>query len=301
MRRLSESRPADPCSNRAAGMRAGRAGAAARVGGRAVLWAFVLLVFSRGLAELVRGPQRAQVSTPSQASTVAFPDEEARAFAISFARTYLSILPGRERRREQALEPFFAEGVGERAAARVPFHGPSVAVSQATVARELPVGNGRALVTVAASMNDGRTVFLSVPIARDEHGGLAVFDLPSFSAPPGAGRIDASEPVPLTGGEADAIGDVVRRFLEAYVGGAAPDSLSYYLTSQARVAPMGAGLQLASVEEIAREPDAPAGELLVSVRVREAMSRTVYPQRFRLTVVKRDRWYVAAVAGGPSA
>jgi hypothetical protein len=265
------------------------------------LWAFVLLVFSRGLAELIRGPQSAQILTPSQASVAAFPDGEARAFAISFARRYLSILPGRERRRERELAPFFAEGIGERAAARIPFHGPSVSVSQATVARELPIADRQALVTVAASMNDGRTVFLSVPVARDEHGGLVVFDLPAFSAPPGTGRVVASEPVPLTGGEAEAIGDVVRRFLEAYVGGAAPDSLSYYLTPQARVAPMGAGLQLASVEEIAREPDAPAGELLVSVRVREAMSRTVYPQRFRLTVVKRDRWYVAAVAGGPSA
>src|SRR5215207_9732693 len=118
MRRLSESRPADVCpETTAGGSQRGRAFAAARVSGRAVLWAFVLLVLSRGLAELVRGPQRAQTSAPSQASVAAFPDGEARAFAISFARRYLSILPGRERRRERELAPFFAEGIGERAAA----------------------------------------------------------------------------------------------------------------------------------------------------------------------------------------
>lgn len=302
MRRLFESRPADPCPGHGAGRWHGSRGAkTVRAGGRAVLWAFVLLVFSRGLAELVKGPQRGQLPVTSQLRAAAFPNGEARAFAASFARAYLSILPGRERRRELALAPFFADGVGERAMIRAPFHGPSVSVSQATVAREVELGAGRALVTVAASMSDGRTVFLSVPVVRDEHGGLAVFDLPAFSAPPTPGRIVGEEPVPLTDGDAEAIGDVVRRFLEAYLAGAASDSLAYYLTPQAQVAPMGPGLQLASVEEIARDPDAPAGELVVSVRVREAMSRAVYPQRYRLTVVKRDRWYVAAVTGGPSA
>jgi hypothetical protein len=176
-----------------------------------------------------------------------------------------------------------------------------VSVAQATVAREVPVAAGRALVVVAASMSDGRTVYLSVPVARDGHGGLTVFDLPSFSAPPPAGQVAGEDLVPLTGGEAAPIEDLVRRFMEAYLAGAGNESLAYYLTPQARVAPMGDGLQLAAIEEIARDPDAPAGELVVTVRVRETVSRTVYPQRYRLTVVKRDRWCVAAVTGGPGA
>lgn len=301
MRRLSESRPGEMRPERGLKRRS-RGAKALRVGGRAVLWAFVVLVFSRGLAELMRGPTPAQAPAGPARSASASPDTEVQAFAVAFVRTYLSLSPGRERLRERRLAPFFAPGVAEQAIVRGPYHGPESLVEQATVAREVTLGASRVLVTVAASMSDGRTIYLSVPVARDQHGGLAVFDLPSFAAaPPRPGQTAAEELVPLTGGATEEIGDVVGRFMEAYLAGSDSKSLAYYLVPTARVRSIGGGLSLASVQEIAQRPTAPDGELVVTARVRDAISRTVFPQRYRLTVVKRDRWYVAAVAGGPSA
>ena len=50
---------------------------------------------------------------------------------------------------------------------------------------------GRALVTVAATVVGGSasTRYLTVPVARDARGGLVVYDLPSFSAPPARGQV----------------------------------------------------------------------------------------------------------------
>jgi hypothetical protein len=269
-----------------------------------LLWSGVAVVLARGVGAILAGPHGSTVGPPVWRERAAvFPDAEARAFAVSFTQAYLTVSPRRERRRERALSSFFAPGVGEQAAVRVPPHGPAVAVAQAAVARETMLGEGRALVTVAASLSDGRAVYLSVPLARDEHGGLAVYDLPSFGAPPPAGEVAAHEPAPLTGAEADAVRDVTGRFLEAYVAGSGSQSLAYYLVPGARVARMHDGLRLIGIDEIARDRETPAGEiaLAVQVRVRDGVTRAVYPQRYRLMLVKRDRWCVAAVIGGPGA
>jgi hypothetical protein len=268
------------------------------------LWACVAVLLVRGLEAILSGPKGTrETAAVSAVRSPVFPDAEARAFAASFARAYLTVSPGRERRRERTLSWFFAPGVAEEAVVRVPPHGPEVAVAQVSVARETQLGAGRALVTVAASLSNGRAVYLSVPIARDERGGLAVYDLPAFSAPPPAGQIASEEPAPLTGADAEAVRDVAGRFLEAYLSGAGPASLAYYLVPGARVAPMRPQLRLMAVEEIARDREAPAGQqaVAVRVRVRDGLTRAIYPQRYRLVVVKRDRWYVAAVTGGPSA
>lgn len=233
-----------------------------------------------------------------------FPDGEARAFAVRFARAYLRFAPGEAAGHERMVASFLASGLRDRAAVLLPRSGPGEQVAQAAVAREVGLGGSRALITVASTLQDpvGATRYLTVPVARDRTGGLAVFDLPALSAPPPASQVSASEPGPLSGPEAGAISDLVGRFLAAYLAGGDPSALAYFLAPGARVAAMPAALRLASLDQVAQGEgrEAAGVGVVASVHVRDERSGAVYPLRYRLTVEWRDRWQVAGVAEGPS-
>lgn len=282
--------------------RAVRQPSALRTAGRLALWACVALVFVRGLGAIISSTPTTS-NRPSSASRLSgFPDGDARAFAIAFARAYLTVAPRREAQRARDVNSFLASGLSDLAAVRVSPRGPGALVAQATVAREVSLGESRALLTVAAFLSDGRTVYLTVPVARDGDGGLVVDDLPSLSAPPPRGSAPAQSPAPMTDPDAGAISDVAGRFLRAYLSGADTGTLAYFLAPGSRVAPMPAGLAVVSVGEIVREPSSGRARVVgVAVQVRDDTSRATYPLRYRLTLIERDRWYVQSVAGGPSA
>lgn len=181
--------------------------------------------------------------------------------------------------------------------------GPGAAVAEAMVAREIPLGNSRALLTVAAFMSDGRTRYLTVPVARDDRGGLVVYDLPSFSAPPAAGAVEAPAVMQLSGADGAVVTDLTERFLRAYLHGEDESALAYFLRPDVHVAPMPAGLSVEAIEEVGRLDASRANGIQVAatVRVHEAATGATYRLRYRLTLERRDRWYVTAIAGGPGA
>lgn len=253
----------------------------------------------RGLAGIAAGTQvvrRGRGAGRQVAGRQVAGGDEARAFAVAFARSYLSVP------QPAGVGRFFADGLRDRASVFVSPHGPGVVVTQATVAREVSLGSSRALFTVAAFTSDGQTVYLTVPVAVDARGGLVVDDLPSFGAPPRRGTAPALAPAPLTSAAAEPIASLVRRFLSVYLDGEPEGALASMLAPGARVAPMGAGLRLVVVDELGEEPGADGRRVVVAtVRVRCSPARAIYTQRYRLTVVHLDRWYVAAVEGGPGA
>jgi Conjugative transposon protein TcpC len=196
------------------------------------------------------------------------------------------------------MRPFVADELSDQAAVLVPSKGPGAEVAQAMVVREVSLHGPRTSFTVAALMEDGRRLYLSVPIARDDDGGLVVADLPSFSPPPPRGESPAAAPMPVTGAAAVAIGDVTRRFVHAYIEGADAETLAYFVAPGAEIAPMSRGLRVRSIEAPSRESE--RGRFVsVGVRVQDTRSRAVFAQRYRVALVHRDRWYVAAVLGGP--
>jgi hypothetical protein len=204
-----------------------------RLVGRAALWGCIALVFARGLGAILSDRETPAPPMSAHSRPAGFPDVDAQAFAVAFARVYLTITPGREVERARAVGAFLAQGLSDQAAVVVSPRGPGVSVAQATVAREVSLGGSRALLTVAAFLSDRRTVYLTVPVARDGAGGLVVDDLPSLSAPPLRGSTPAQAPAPLSGPDADAIRDVTDRFLRAYVSGADAGALAYFLAARA--------------------------------------------------------------------
>ncbi|MDO8213913.1 conjugal transfer protein [Conexibacter sp. CPCC 206217] len=258
-------------------------------------------MLARGIGDILADPQPAAPQTAIRASQPQFPDGEARAFAAAFARSYVAVAP-RERERQVArLSRFAARSLSDQAAPVVSPRSPGAEVVDATVAREVSLGESRALITVAVLLRDGRSRYLTVPVARDDAGGLVVYDLPAFSAPPVLGAAAAPEAIPLAGPDGVAVGDLVERFLRAYLQSTEAPGLAYFLAPGVHVASIGAGLSLESVEEVGRLGGGPARgmQLAVTARVRDLPSRATYRQRFRITVQRRDRWYVTGVAGGP--
>jgi hypothetical protein len=192
--------------------------------------------------------------------------------------------------------------LGDRAAVALPRKGEGQQVAQATVARVDFLGGARALITVACTFTDpaSGTRYLTVPVARDAGGGLAVYDLPSLSAPPPASSVGYEDPPPLSGPYAPEIEQLLGRFLPLYLSAQDPSALAYLLAPGASVTPVGDGLQLVSLDSLGQdgEPTASGGVVEAAVHVRDALSGVVYPLRYRIGLVHRDRWYVSSIAGG---
>ena len=159
------------------------------------------------------------------------------------------------------------------------------------------LGADRALVTVAVTLAGGSLPrYLAVPVARDASGGLSVSDAPSFVPAPAIGRVGPAESDPVSGPERAGLEDVLSRFFRPYLSGDA-DGLKYLVPAGARVGALVPGLELVGVDSIAALPSSGARDrvLLVSLRARDARSRAIYPLRYRVALVRRDRWYVASV------
>lgn len=276
--------------------RAGRSGSAVRAAGRVALWVAVGIVLVRGIGAIASDPAPAPTGHGRDNAAAGFPDDEARAFAVRFVSAYLDPTPG-------GLAGYLADDLSDQAAATPP-RGPGARVAWATVAREASLGDSRALITVAVLIDAGASRYVTVPVARDERGGLVVSALPSFSPPPSRAALEGEDVEPLTGQGAEAVGDLVERFLRAYLSGGDRDALGYLLAPGAAVTPMPGGLAVVSfdrVDQIAGTATARRRSVQASVTVRDRATGAAYPLGYRLEVVKHDRWHVAAVAGGPQA
>jgi Conjugative transposon protein TcpC len=266
--------------------------------GRLVLWLLLGFLLVRGAADVLASGERNSRSSAAPAAAAAWPDDGARAFAVDFARAYLSYSPRRPGRYARELAPFVSTEVAGSVVPRFARRGPRQAVQTAAVARALAIDGTHALVTVAASVVSGgvSTRYLTVPVARDAGGGLAVYDLPSLSAPPTRAQPAADETESLPAGEEGEIGDVLQRFFAAFLAGRAGD-LEYFVPAGGRLGALAQRYELAGVASVAQvgPGSARARTVLVGVRARDARTRAVYALRYRVALVRRDRWYVAAI------
>ena len=272
---------------------AGRtAGSLLRGCGRLALWAAVALVFLRGLASVIAGPDAGEAAAKAGR---AGSKDAVDAAAVRFARAYL-LDPSPE-----ALEPFLAAGArigaGRSASAR------GAEVAQAEVVRSSEVGDGRVIVTVACELRDSRTLYLAVPIVRFGAGEVAVLGAPSIVAVPAVVGADPERPLPLAGPEAGAIEALVSKFLPAYLSAARESDLSYLLAPGAEAIPLGGSVELLGLSGTGQlgSGEGARRTVLAAARVRDPQSGAAYPLAYRLQVVRQGpRWYVSAVQGAVS-
>jgi len=262
----------------------------ARLVGRIALWAFAVLVLARGLGEILGSGGDRLAPSVSEAGART-PDDRARAFAVGFARAYLT---AEGSLRGYVPEELAARGLPERQT------GEPVAVAAATVAAERRLSVDRVLITVGCELEgSASTRYLAVPVAKDAGGRLAVFAAPALVAGPDVADVAIEEPPPLEGAEAASIERLVERFLARYLSADDAGGLGYLTLPTARIEPAGPHLELLEVVRVGegalRRRD--RRTVMVEVRARDRTTRAVYPLEYRLDPVRRDRWYVAGVQG----
>jgi Conjugative transposon protein TcpC len=268
-------------------------GAAVRAAGRVALWGLIALVLVRGLGDVLAAPRTGAVASADEQES-GFASEQARALAVTFARVYIS------RPTAGALAPYLARGLTEQLRRSPETSGERVL--QATVAGVEPLGSDQALVSVACELAGAgnRVLYLAVPLAHDPSGSLSVSGLPSFVPAPPMGQAPAEEAQRLAGPGSAQIRRLAQRFLAAYLSRGRAGELSYLVAPGARLPLLGLRLRLigvAGVGQAASGPEPGRQTVLVRARVQEASSSATYPVAYRLELVRRDRWYVAAVEG----
>ena len=134
---------------------------------------------------------------------------------------------------------------------------------------------GRAIVTVACELGDGRTLYLAVPIVREAAGEVAALGAPAVVAgPPGVARSpDAARAARRLLRRGDR-GPCAALPAGLPVGDRARD-LSYLLAPGARVTPLGGALRPLAVGMVKQEGDGegPRRTAIATARVREPRRR----------------------------
>ncbi|HEY1853125.1 MAG TPA: hypothetical protein VGG40_00930 [Solirubrobacterales bacterium] len=264
----------------------------ARTIGRWAIWATLAVLLVRGIGSAF-APSEGE--TPSARPAGPAADEAADAFAIRFARAYLSD-PSAE-----ALTPYLAEGA--RIGTGLAPSTETANVAQAEVSSTEVLGGGESVLTVACELRDSRTLYLAVPVIRSGDGEVAALGAPWIVAGPGiAAGADSDRPQPLAGPDGPEIESLVAKFLPAYLGSGEADELSYLLLPGEVIQPLGGQMSLKSLAGVSQlgDGDGPRRTIVAGVRVTEPSSGATYPLVYRLSVVRagRDgRWYVAAVEG----
>jgi Conjugative transposon protein TcpC len=261
---------------------------------RAVVWTTLAFVMIRGIGDVLADDRAPVPSGSGRKAAAAWPDDEARAFAIRFARAYLTPSRRYPAYQTQTLTAMAAPELRDDLVDVATDSGWQ-AVDQATVARVTPLSADRALITVACLVL-GKTVstrLLTVPVERDARGDLVVFDQPSFTSPPRRGESSGVDGEPLTGEDNEAIEGLLRRFLKVYLAGD-EEQLPYFLTPGATLAPLGHAYELLDVAQIARLD---RSRVAATVRARDGETGAVYTLRYRVALARGDRWLVQAVDG----
>ncbi|MDQ3091840.1 MAG: hypothetical protein M3R46_09310, partial [Actinomycetota bacterium] len=75
--------------------------------GRVLLWAFVLLVLVRGIGAILSPPPEPRAQ-PTPSAQQRWPGDAAGAYAVSFAKAYLTWTPKSPEFHEQAVKPYLA-------------------------------------------------------------------------------------------------------------------------------------------------------------------------------------------------
>jgi|1186.fasta_scaffold21023_2 hypothetical protein len=267
--------------------------------GRLVLWLVVALLLVHGAGDMLGPSDDAPEPRLARAEQApGWPNDAARALAVEFATAYLTYAPGEDPdAAAQRVNAFASAEVVRELVPHFDRGTPAQAVRSAAVARTVTLDARHALVTVAATLaTDGQlgTRRLTVPIARDDAGGLVIDDLPSFAAAPARAATAPRDEEPLLGADRGAIEDVLTRFLRSYLAGDT-GGMAYLVVPGTRIAAAAGRLELLSLTSVTVMAPAERGRrvMLVTVHVRDVGSRAVYMLRYRVRLVRRDRWYVA--------
>jgi Conjugative transposon protein TcpC len=257
-------------------------------GPRALLLLTAALLAIAGARSAIAGPDG---SPPPRRAPAAGQDLVAAGFAQSFARAYLTWDARRPELHAEQIAPYVSQRLDAGAGLELPDRGSQGVLWTAPV-QDRRTGERERTITVAAQTTRS-IVHLAVPVQRDDRGFLVVPRYPAIVGPPvsdPAQKVADEEPV-----EDGALRAVAERAVTNYVEGERED-LRADLDGGAVVSLPVTPLRIRSVEPASW---AAPGRVAVTVTA-DGPDGASWTLRYELSVVRRDRWYVRAIAIDPT-
>jgi hypothetical protein len=221
-------------------------------------------------------------------------DRPAEAFAVLFARRYLTWNAARPQAYEESLAPFLGEGSSEAAGVGLPQSG-SEETQWAEVVQERRGASGARVYTVACQTDTAGLVYVSVSVSRDASGALELDGNPALVGAPIAapardiaeGFQDVAEP---------ALQTVVTRALRNFLAGSA-SNLAADIAAGAQIALPGIPLTLEALDWLKWLPG--GGSVYALVQAVDHRGAR-YALEYELDVAQLDgRWEISAIQTNP--
>ncbi len=238
-------------------------------------------------------PQPADGPTPIRVA--AEPDRAAEAYAVLFARRYLTWNASDPLGATKSLEPFAGGGIEPDAGLALPTSG-SEQVSWAEVVQGREPQPGSHVYTVAAQTDSAGLQYLTVGVTRTGSGALALSGYPAFVGAPASAPADPPQHLPPV--EDQSLEVVVRRALANYLSGSS-NELAADLTTGARVSLPTNPLRLQAMQ---RPTWVPGGASVLAVLQASDGRGVRYTLSYELDVTRsQGRWEISAVQADPDA
>lgn len=264
--------------------------------GRAILWAFIIVVLVNG----VRAPFERFMAKPGPAEKVgsgqpSFPSTAASSYALAFTNVYLNYDQATAQNRQRQLAQF----LGPEVDPQLGWDGTGRSVLQsAQVSSVDPDDANHAIVTVLVRAND-RSFQLAVPVyAKD--GAMEITGRPAILAPPPKASVPAASQDRDSALESS-LAEPLAGFFRAY---ASSDVASLQRYSDPPVTGLGGAVTFGQVKEIVAPPGASDSRTVNATVVWQVppagprIPGSMLEQTYRLTMVKKDgNWYVTSIRG----
>lgn len=269
--------------------------------GRAILWAFLLVVIANGIWMPIRDglaqpPQQNEDSTDDEPT---FPTTAASAFAARFADAYLNAGGDSPDDRAEALSEFVPEGEADS----FDLSNTSLTGDNVEVIAVDAKDDHNAVVTLSAHIN-GEPMSLDVPVYAEDATSLVVSGQPALLAAPDKAELPDPSQTDTDSEAREELEPFLTDFFEAYAQ--TPEHLSRYTEQGANITELpGGSLEFANLDELT----VPAGD---DGEVRETTASVVWrlagsedepatlTQNYQVDVVRTDNeWYVRDIQGAP--
>jgi cytoskeletal protein RodZ len=222
--------------------------------GRAIVWAVLLLIGYRGVLAIVHGETTGGTRTsapPATASTkpTAFPVSLAEAYALQFGSAYLNFSPASASERARELSRFIAPSGTD------PQLGGNGAGTQRLLSEQVAgidvTGTHTAVVTLLATVDNGRMIELGVPVYA-ARGAMSVSGAPALLPPPDKAATPAGTPNPDQATQA-ALQRQLPAFFQAYASGD-PTTLARFVAPGGHVRGLGGEVTFGGIDAVFAPP-----------------------------------------------
>ena len=267
---------------------------------RVLFVAVLLMLLLLGVRDVLRPfvPFLAGRQVPASAPAAAYPREAAQAFAVRFALSYETYDGAHPDVRQKALAPYLPDG----ADLAMGWDGNGKQSAVQAVPSGIDVQDaGAAHVTVAVLIDNGRWVYISVPVIASQ-GAFAVAAAPALVPPPG--KAAAAQPGPdLSFQDDSGLSNQLRAslttFFSAYARSTTND-LDYYSAPGVHFLGLGGAVELAGLTSLSVATGPSDRRVAVaSVRWLDRASGAGFVQPYRLELAQyADRWLVSQITPG---